>query len=1041
VIVAGARAVRALSRSGPFDQRTQRVRDVDAVPAAVAPLDLARLFETDGVLTAEQDILPTGTRLSIVLPADLDAEVGRALVDLASRLGMESGGVDLPLATTGEPSPGRIQLRIRPEVGRPARLAALNGEDGPSLELTGEPAAQAELLRLVARHWPSITGTPASRTSAGEIVSWLRRSLAGWTPEGRRAAFVADMETLPPQPSGSRLRLLTHDEQERAVLARDAHARLGRAIEIVGPGASQHVLAQHWSARWEVDRALEIVREQILPQLIRGLPIRLTVVVSEPRNVRERLADDVRRLLHVSGFEAGLVEVVVLDAFKAGLCWLREIVLPGWSSLEGIDRVAIRYRTLDADLQRPTLDLRIRWLQELFPADEIIAAALGLPLDNVSLEEWDGPSLYGVEAISVDGSMLATDEFTPPTYSRPYLSCYPGTGQVHVVTGGVFAEQAGRTIRERIPTDLDCVWDYVQDEVLPRLRDHVLDATQGQPKRADQPFFSELSVEVWISETDEPFGIREERSSAAEALHEDLYFNALDLVEALGAETTGERLNAPGAVVPIVHVRQGLPPAAQVSLRSRPSCVAQIEPEATHEPAIPLGRIEAAPVGNARVAAIGLRDGQLQVEIAVDGLNDAAVQRLEALAALLPAPPSASTLLVRSGERAVELALPRVAESGAAPPVSGGVPEDEFVTEAELGPLLSRLERLSGVQVDRALDRSWEGRPIPAIEVVAPMAAEVWSPRKLSLFKPTFMVVARHHANEVASTTAALQLVEFLARDPAGRRLRQRVNVALLPFENPDGAALHDRLQREHPTWKHHPARYNAVGFEFGEDVANPDSPYGEARVRETLWRRWLPDVVVDNHGVPSHEWAQVFAGFGSPPRFTVSYWQVQALVYGILHFLDSPDFPEHRAAAFALRQAVSRNEAADAEILELNRTYRERYVKWGTSRVPERFPADVFREMIWYFGPHPEDRLRAARNYALRYPATTVISWVSEVADETAHGRQLRRTARAHLAANRATLDLLAAVAAPPARRIIERADGTARITLGRRRPIRLGL
>jgi hypothetical protein len=31
-------------------------------------------------------------------------------------------------------------------------------------------------------------------------------------------------------------------------------------------------------------------------------------------------------------------------------------------------------------------------------------------------------------------------------------------------------------------------------------------------------------------------------------------------------------------------------------------------------------------------------------------------------------------------------------------------------------------------------------------------------------------------------------------------------------------------------------------------------------------------DAMVDNHGVPSHEWCQPFAGYNSPPRFQVSY-------------------------------------------------------------------------------------------------------------------------------------------------------------------------
>ena len=71
--------------------------------------------------------------------------------------------------------------------------------------------------------------------------------------------------------------------------------------------------------------------------------------------------------------------------------------------------------------------------------------------------------------------------------------------------------------------------------------------------------------------------------------------------------------------------------------------------------------------------------------------------------------------------------------------------------------------------------------------------------------------------------------------------LLDHVNVAIIPYENPDGAELHAWLQQEHPTWKHHPARYNAVGLEFSLERGNTDSRYGEGRVRDKVWQRWLP--------------------------------------------------------------------------------------------------------------------------------------------------------------------------------------------------------
>jgi hypothetical protein len=263
------------------------------------------------------------------------------------------------------------------------------------------------------------------------------------------------------------------------------------------------------------------------------------------------------------------------------------------------------------------------------------------------------------------------------------------------------------------------------------------------------------------------------------------------------------------------------------------------------------------------------------------------------------------------------------------------------------------------------------------------------------------------------------------------------VNVIVLPEENPDGAALHVRLaaEPEARNWKHHPARYNALGFEYGEAHFDPDTRFGEARARTNLWRRWPADVVVDNHGVPSHEWVQPFAGYGSPPRFQVSYWVVQALLYGIARWVDDPRFPEHRVAVEALRDAVSAA-TRDTDVGRWNEVYWESYRFWGQSRLAERFPGEFRDGMLWHIDSteaNPE-----GRSFSSRFPKTTVLVWITEVNDETAEGEHLERVARAHLIANRATLDLLVAAAPPSRPSVIWHADRwTERV--GRERPLAL--
>lgn len=409
---------------------------------------------------------------------------------------------------------------------------------------------------------------------------------------------------------------------------------------------------------------------------------------------------------------------------------------------------------------------------------------------------------------------------------------------------------------------------------------------------------------------------------------------------------------------------------------------------------------------------------------------------LKALATECP-PSNASTVLqIATDGGEIRIGVPEVATPEIPEDIAPGpVPNGTIISNAELFPHLNRLARHQSVTLVPAAETSWQGRPIPALAMTSPQKATIWSMRKLSQFKPTKLIVARHHANEVASTTSALQLIEALAADSTGEAMLRGLNLVFLPLENPDGAALHDELRQQNPTWKHHPARYNATGFEFSEDQGNPDSRYGEGRVRDLVWHACLPDIVVDNHGVPSHEWAQLFAGFGSPPRFGVSYWQVQALLYGILPYLDDP---VHRAAYSAVRDRVAGEIAQDEELLNLNRVYTERYRTWGHQWIPERFPLELTREMLFHINPVDPESARGQRFYAVRYPQTTILNWITEVCDETVEGEELELTARAHLLANKAVMELLREYTSRPDV-IAEPTSGGVHIRTGRQRPLQI--
>lgn len=955
------------------DDPGERIRNVDDLPvmrpaetvaddalseAASHETCLTRLFTLEGALVdRDSDLLPDASRIAFSVPAEMPASLGCALANVAARLGMESGGLTFPLVREPLGDDLRFEVRI---TDVPAMLTAT----GDGWVAAGEARSLAALLERVAANWPHITAPETG--GAGAAISRLRRWLAGDGPEP--------------------------DE------------------------AGESVWEQEWSDVWEIERLLELA-ERHLPDALGSLTERsslcLTAFVSEPPDQRAAVREQLMTLVASQGIVG--VEVVVLSAFKSGLSWLLDDVAP---ALDGRDvgRIRIEYAPFEQPEESTALDLRIRWLQELFPGTELLAAALSIPLESIDVVEGEPGVTFRAEAWDRAGEGLGVWKCDPIQRSRPFVDAISDSGQVLVTTGGWVLSVDGTPVNTMAcPTDLETFWLFWQTTVIPEIFGRI--AAQGGAHAAAQPFFSELLVEVWISEPNEVLGLREENVSAAEALAEDLYFTTLDAIELHGKATTGERLNAPGAVIPIVHVTPGEAPRAKVTLRA-----ALIRRD--------LARPEL------RVVSLSLQDEEFVVGVEVETDDDAAtLGRLRELVAL-EQPAGASLLtLVTIGSDSILLRLPvssllvPTGPEPTVPPMDANIWGDGVMEQARS--LTAFPEVTAWVE-----EESYQGRPIVALALAAPTPGRLSSATKLAILKPTHLIIARHHANEISSTNAAFRLAWNCATDPDWRRYLDRVNIIILPEENPDGAALHVRLasEPEARNWKHHAARYNALGCEYGEAHFDADTRFGEARARTSLWRRWPADVVVDNHGVPSHEWVQPFAGYGSPPRFAVSYWVVQALLYGIARWIDDADYSEHRQAVEALRKAVS-TAVRDTDIGAWNQVYWESYQFWGQSRLPERFPGDFRDGMLWHIDSAALDP--NGRSFTSRYPKTTVLSWVTEVNDETASGEHLERVARAHLLANQATLELLHAAAPPTRRWTNDHGDGRWTERVGRDRPL----
>ncbi len=930
-------------------------QDTTNSPVAGNPSsDLLDLFTAAGMLAdLDGDQLPDATTLGIKLSESISVDLGVALANLAVRIGLETGGVSFPLV--GD-APRTLRFRIS------EGPAVLLSEAGSWIAEGGEDSIAA-LFEEISRSWPCF-GQPDT-AGARYAVQRLGRALVGDVP--------------------------------------------GEPVQ----GAVRWEL--QWSAEPETTRLLRAIDRELMSRVLPESNVEIVAYACEPFGIRQRLARSIEERLRVRGVENSSVRV--LSAFKVGLSWLQEVVLP---ALEGQDVSLLRveYQRFEEPEGRKHLDLSIRWLQELFPGNEVAADALGLPLDAIAMvesERPDGP-IYQAEAFDGAGISIGTWNCDLLSYAMPFLANAPGSEQVQVTTGGFIGRIDGESLRIPVETDLEVFWRFWQGEVLRRVVRQIRE--EGGFVADRQPFFGSLEAEVWLSSPNSSLGIREENDSAAEALHEDIYFNTLDTIEVLGLSSSGDRTSAPGAVAPIVRVQPGVTPHAVVRLRDAPQSW-QAPPDLN-------------------VSALTLIDGELVATIEVDdaGGIDLDLARIATSSASSKDPGEGFAAILRANgeETAIRLMLPEVLDAstteGDPPPMDQNI---------HGGAVSGWATRLAGIDTVSAWveDYSYQGREIIGMALHTAAPGRIWSPAKLALLKPTALIVARHHANEISSTNAALQLAYLCGTDPGWMELLRSVNIVVLPYENADGADLHARLASipGAETWKHHPARYNALGYEFGEAFHDARARYGEARARPSIWRRWLPDVIVDNHGVPSHEWVQPFAGFGSPPRFRVSYWVPQALIYGIVRHVEDPEYPEHAAAAYALRDAVSAV-VRDTDLGDLNREIGASYRFWGQDREPQSFPGEFHDGMLWHISSGLADP--KGRGFETRYPKTTVLSWVTEVNDETATGEHFERVARGHLIANQAMLELMVNAGAAPGRSALQTGERVTQRYM-RNRPLRL--
>lgn len=498
--------------------------------------DLAQLFTASAqgfFIAASDGYTPDDARVVLGLGPAISAEEGCAAIDLAARMGMESGGLSLPLA---------YALADAADAG--AGWLLLGFEDQPSprsvLDALSNLALNAETARYVARDYPFL-----SRSAKMER---------------------AEMHTVTAVSTAVRSIVNGHSPQIKAALGA---VQTGSAASNASAGGPREVFSHVWQppdGHDNVSRVRSGFVERVLPELVsranprseQGMAVRsvLTVFCSAPLAARRKLQAEIEEQLDESDLH---LDLLVLPSHKAALAWIGEYVLPMLTGLPvaTVDLAFSEFRSSMPDVR--WLDLPTRWLQEWFPVQEVVCAELALVPDQVHLrmtpagDEPQRRAVYRITAHAQDGTVLHDAALSVLYTEREYLAGMPDQGLVHPSSAGFVLEGPAGVRQWTMPTDEDLFWDFFQECILPAVRAHVLEVSRGRPTPDNEPYFERMEIEGAFGWPDEPLPLYEEFISVGEALHEDLYFNTLDYLAALGERFCGRPITAAGQVLPYIH--------------------------------------------------------------------------------------------------------------------------------------------------------------------------------------------------------------------------------------------------------------------------------------------------------------------------------------------------------------------------------------------------------------------------------------------------------------------------------------------------------
>jgi len=588
----------------------------DAEAAGPARLDLATLYTMRGLFrgTARMPI-PSNLDGQLYVPSGV---AGIAMANLAARMGVETTGITLPLAT---PAPAANAREVRTksvveassDLGKEAErkffeedtasknepaLPAGEGElrvvdkafgRQPSVLVRGDEAGAAAALNLLGGHFPNLWDVGKEHATLEEIRYDLHRFFSLRSSAGQAAFALYRLDRWadeakkdgPPRDVELQVYVDVADAGLAGLVRSRAQSQFGAGVKVdvrslhAGTQCCETLPALHYQEPgypyrqgtpafqedlvipWEGKRLLDAVKTA-LPKLKPATPVKLLAIVSEGPEQRLRLKDQLKELL--AGAGAKTSQVQVLCAYKPGVSWLMDDIAP---QLKGkpVASLKIEFRKNTDPSGTRAMFSPARWVHELYPVDEMLSRELALPLDKISLAQFDGVGgkgpTYRVHAYDAAGNPMLTREFTVTTVLQPYNGVMPEYENVEVDTGWVRMESgSAMVLDQRIPTDIEQFWEHYHKVTLPKVFRTVMASYHGELRPEFVPPFDTLKIDIHMSEPNYELGIDKERISSLEALQEDTFYSTENFVNMMGDLMAGRALQYAGRIMPIVHAAE-----------------------------------------------------------------------------------------------------------------------------------------------------------------------------------------------------------------------------------------------------------------------------------------------------------------------------------------------------------------------------------------------------------------------------------------------------------------------------------------------------